>query len=188
MKIYFVGTTVEIKHCKACGKEWCFRGSGRALRCGKCKSPYWDQPKKGLKNAGIRDGIGKIDSGRGSTHRDVGDSLQGRSSSGKATSAKGNGASGKGNAKDEGDCKIDASGDPADSSSGDSKSSSVGIELPSGMPKDRGEAGHEGRIERGLVGAQADPLPKSKCFPNSKCPHGWQNSFACEKGNGGCHR
>lgn len=33
--------------------------------------------------------------------------------------------------------------------------------LPSGMPKDRGEAGHEGRIERGLVGTQADPLPKS---------------------------
>ena len=46
MRIYIVRTTVEIKHCKACGEEWCFRGSGRALRCGKCKSPYWDQDKK----------------------------------------------------------------------------------------------------------------------------------------------
>ena len=25
-------------------------------------------------------------------------------------------------------------------------------------------------------------------FPNSKCPHGWVNSFACEKNGGGCKR
>jgi hypothetical protein len=25
-------------------------------------------------------------------------------------------------------------------------------------------------------------------FPNSMCPHGWMNSFACEKNNGGCKR
>lgn len=25
-------------------------------------------------------------------------------------------------------------------------------------------------------------------FPNSMCPHGYQNSFACEKNNGGCTR
>jgi predicted transcriptional regulator len=25
-------------------------------------------------------------------------------------------------------------------------------------------------------------------FPNSLCPHGWQNSFSCEKNNGGCKR
>ncbi len=114
-------------HCNQCGFDW-KNTTAHPRACTKCKRYDWDEPKKGLKNAGIRDGIGKIDSGRGSTHRDVGDSLQGRSSSGKATSAKGNGASGKGNAKDEGDCKIDASGDPADSSFGDSKSASVGIE------------------------------------------------------------
>jgi len=33
---------VEIKHCKRCGCDWCFRGTGRPLRCGKCKTPYWD--------------------------------------------------------------------------------------------------------------------------------------------------
>lgn len=46
MRIYIVGTTVEIKHCKACGEEWCFRGVGRPIRCGKCKSPYWDKDRK----------------------------------------------------------------------------------------------------------------------------------------------
>ena len=25
-------------------------------------------------------------------------------------------------------------------------------------------------------------------FPNSMCPHGYQNSFACEKNGGGCTR
>lgn len=34
---------MEIKHCCRCGKDWCFRGDGRPLRCGKCKSPYWDR-------------------------------------------------------------------------------------------------------------------------------------------------
>ena len=34
---------MEIKHCAACGRDWCFRGTGRPLRCGKCKSPYWDK-------------------------------------------------------------------------------------------------------------------------------------------------
>lgn len=31
--------------CKACGMEWCFRGVGSPLRCGKCKSPYWDRER-----------------------------------------------------------------------------------------------------------------------------------------------
>jgi hypothetical protein len=25
-------------------------------------------------------------------------------------------------------------------------------------------------------------------FPTEKCPHGYQNSFACEKDSGGCAR
>lgn len=37
---------MEIKHCKRCGQPWCYRGEGRPLRCGKCKSPYWDRPRK----------------------------------------------------------------------------------------------------------------------------------------------
>jgi hypothetical protein len=46
---------MEIKYCNACGEQWCFRGTGRPLRCGKCKSPYWDREKVaaiGLKNEG----------------------------------------------------------------------------------------------------------------------------------------
>lgn len=38
---------MEIKNCKRCGSQWCFRGSGRPVRCGKCKSPYWDRERQG---------------------------------------------------------------------------------------------------------------------------------------------
>lgn len=34
---------MRIEHCKRCDGDWCYRGVGRALRCGKCKSPYWDR-------------------------------------------------------------------------------------------------------------------------------------------------
>ena len=37
---------MEIRHCKRCGGDWCYHGVGRPLRCGKCKSPYWDRPRK----------------------------------------------------------------------------------------------------------------------------------------------
>ena len=37
---------MEIKHCLRCGEPWCYRGEGRPLRCGKCKSPYWDRPRR----------------------------------------------------------------------------------------------------------------------------------------------
>ena len=37
---------MEIKHCKRCDEDWCYRGTGRPLRCGKCKSPYWDRPRR----------------------------------------------------------------------------------------------------------------------------------------------
>ena len=36
---------MEIKHCLRCGEQWCYRGVGRPIRCGKCKSPYWDREK-----------------------------------------------------------------------------------------------------------------------------------------------
>ena len=42
---------VEIKHCLRCGEPWCYRGEGRPLRCGKCKSPYWDRPRKKTESA-----------------------------------------------------------------------------------------------------------------------------------------
>lgn len=37
---------MTINHCRRCGREWCFTGAGRALRCGKCKSPYWDRERQ----------------------------------------------------------------------------------------------------------------------------------------------
>lgn len=37
---------MKIEHCLRCDGYWCFRGTGRALRCGVCGSPYWDQERK----------------------------------------------------------------------------------------------------------------------------------------------
>lgn len=37
--------TVDIKHCVRCDEDWCFYGTGRPIRCGKCKSPYWDRER-----------------------------------------------------------------------------------------------------------------------------------------------
>ena len=36
---------MKIEHCERCGEDWCYRGKGRAIRCGKCKSPYWDRER-----------------------------------------------------------------------------------------------------------------------------------------------
>jgi DNA-directed RNA polymerase subunit RPC12/RpoP len=36
---------VQFNHCLRCGKDWAFRGTGRALRCGQCGSPYWDRER-----------------------------------------------------------------------------------------------------------------------------------------------
>lgn len=33
---------------------------------------------------------------------------------------------------------------------------------------------------------KSNPKKPEAWFPNSKCPHGWMNSFACEKNHGGC--
>ncbi len=35
-----------INHCERCGGDWCYRGTGRPIRCGKYKSPYLDRPRK----------------------------------------------------------------------------------------------------------------------------------------------
>lgn len=36
---------MTIYECRACGREWCYYGEGRPVRCGKCKSPYWDRKR-----------------------------------------------------------------------------------------------------------------------------------------------
>lgn len=41
---------MEILHCQRCDKDWCFRG-GPVVRCGNCKSPYWDRKPKNQKSA-----------------------------------------------------------------------------------------------------------------------------------------
>lgn len=46
---------MEIKHCLRCGHDWCFRGIGLPVRCGWCKSPYWNQPKKKESHASLED-------------------------------------------------------------------------------------------------------------------------------------
>ena len=42
-KFWGVRSVMRINHCLRCENDWCFRGTGRATRCGKCKSPYWDR-------------------------------------------------------------------------------------------------------------------------------------------------
>jgi predicted Zn-ribbon and HTH transcriptional regulator len=32
--------------CARCGHEWLDRKGQKPLRCAKCKSPYWDTPKR----------------------------------------------------------------------------------------------------------------------------------------------
>lgn len=69
---------MEIKWCKRCGKDWCFRGEGRPLRCGKCKSPYWDQEKinEGNGENSVRVLFNRIEP---STRSDLGDGRQNNS-------------------------------------------------------------------------------------------------------------
>ena len=44
---------MELKTCKRCGEEWCFHGIGRPIRCGKCKSPYWDRERRNEQSYGL---------------------------------------------------------------------------------------------------------------------------------------
>ncbi len=69
---------MEIKWCKRCGESWCFRGDGNPLRCGKCKSPYWDRERVNANRTnqgGGRDGSVVYSEGRGI---DSGDQNRGR--------------------------------------------------------------------------------------------------------------
>ena len=36
----------KIWKCDRCGHEWLSRDSDTPLRCAKCKSPYWNKPRK----------------------------------------------------------------------------------------------------------------------------------------------
>ena len=36
---------IAIWICGQCGHEWQSRDDAKPLRCGKCKSPYWDRKK-----------------------------------------------------------------------------------------------------------------------------------------------
>ena len=36
----------EICKCNVCGHEWLPRNDDTPLRCGGCKSPYWNRKKK----------------------------------------------------------------------------------------------------------------------------------------------
>jgi hypothetical protein len=36
---------MQINTCLRCDRPWCYRGTGRATRCGVCKSPYWDRAR-----------------------------------------------------------------------------------------------------------------------------------------------
>ena len=61
---------MEILECKRCGEVWCYHGTGRALRCGKCKSPYWDRERiSGEKPRGGSGGRNQNDDGGRSRSR-----------------------------------------------------------------------------------------------------------------------
>lgn len=66
---------VQINRCKRCNRDWCFRGAGHALRCGKCGSPYWDREARNVGNAGVdrkaEKGVGGGRGTEGSTLSDV---------------------------------------------------------------------------------------------------------------------
>lgn len=41
---------IEKKRCLRCGYEWYPYHQGRPVTCAKCRSPYWDKPRRGPKN------------------------------------------------------------------------------------------------------------------------------------------
>jgi hypothetical protein len=130
---------VQINHCLRCHKDWCYRGEGRALRCGQCGSPYWDRPKK-----------------------ERGDEVQ-RAGSVETAVVQAHGKKGM--------------------------SSNRGFVRKQPRPK-KVAAG----VEKTSSGVKTNPnaveltKPKPTWFPNSICPHGYMNSFACQDAGGGCKR
>ena len=109
--------TMEIKTCKRCGEPWCFHGTGRPIRCGKCKSPYWDRERINGGNVEVMQTLR-----------------------------------------------------PADEAKGRQET-----------------AGHVGSRKR--VPSVPEASEKvGEWSGTSKCKHGWQNSFVCERNNGGCNQ
>lgn len=39
--------TRKVWKCDRCDHEWLSRDGKEPIRCAKCKSPYWNQPRKG---------------------------------------------------------------------------------------------------------------------------------------------
>jgi hypothetical protein len=44
------------------------------------------------------------------------------------------------------------------------------------------------RKESAPAKPEAIPASRGAWYPTSKCPHGYQNSFVCERAGGGCRR
>ncbi len=55
-----------MKTCKRCGADWQERVNDPRY-CPLCKSPYWNKGR--VRNAGIRDGVGRVDRGGGQDNR-----------------------------------------------------------------------------------------------------------------------
>ena len=55
-----VPITVMGHHCDRCTHEWIPRGDGQPLTCPKCRSPYWNRPRKAATTyEDFRDGVMK---------------------------------------------------------------------------------------------------------------------------------
>jgi DNA-directed RNA polymerase subunit RPC12/RpoP len=44
----------DIFKCTRCGHEWLPRSVEKPERCAKCKSPYWDKPRKDTESTGSK--------------------------------------------------------------------------------------------------------------------------------------
>ena len=72
--------------------------------------------------------------------------------------------------------------------------SDAGAVLTGGLPSVAGggggkAVGKEKRVRKGSAAKKGDtPAVSAGWFPYSMCPHGYQNSFACERDGGGCTR
>ena len=81
-----------MKTCKRCGADWQERVNDPRY-CPLCKSPYWNKEK--VRDAGIRDGVGRVDRIGGPDNRAVGEGLRGRRGAGPGVGAECDGANGK---------------------------------------------------------------------------------------------
>lgn len=70
---------------------------------------------------------------------------------------------------------------------GDTSGGKIGGELL-GVRNGASGAGRVNGKGDSKVGKAIPEKVSAGWFPHDKCPHGWQNSFACEQGGGGCKR